>query len=49
MRFNQTAQEYNTSIRRFPTSVFAGLLGFDRKYYFEATEGAESAPEVSFD
>jgi LemA protein len=49
MRFNQTAQEYNTSIRRFPTSVFAGLLGFERKYYFEATEGAESAPEVSFD
>jgi LemA protein len=49
MRFNQTAQEYNTSIRRFPTSMVAGLLGFDRKYYFEATEGAESAPEVSFD
>ncbi len=49
MRFNQTAQEYNTSIRRFPTSMFAGLLGFERKYYFEAEEGAESAPEVSFD
>lgn len=49
MRFNQTAQEYNTSLRRFPTSVFAGLLGFERKYYFEAEEGAESAPEVSFD
>lgn len=49
MRFNQTAQEYNTSIRRFPTSMVAGLLGFERKYYFEATEGAESAPEVSFD
>lgn len=49
MRFNQTAQEYNTSIRRFPTSMFASLLGFERKYYFEAEEGAESAPEVSFD
>lgn len=49
MRFNQTAQEYNTSIRRFPTSMVAGLLGFERKYYFEATDGAESAPEVSFD
>lgn len=49
MRFNQAAQQYNTSIRRFPTSLFAGLLGFDRKYYFEATEGAENAPEVSFD
>lgn len=49
MRFNQTAQEYNTSLRRFPTSMVAGLLGFERKYYFEATEGAENAPEVSFD
>lgn len=49
MRFNQTAQEYNTSLRRFPTSMVAGLLGFERKYYFEATEGAETAPEVSFD
>lgn len=49
MRFNQSAQNYNTSIRRFPTSIMAGLLGFERKYYFEATEGAETAPEVSFD
>lgn len=49
MRFNQAAQEYNTSLRRFPTSMVAGLLGFERKYYFEATEGAETPPEVSFD
>lgn len=49
MRFNQAAQEYNTSLRRFPTNVFASLLGFERKYYFEATEGAETPPEVSFD
>lgn len=49
MRFNQAAQDYNTSLRRFPTNVVAGLLGFERKYYFEATEGAETPPEVSFD
>lgn len=49
MRFNQAAQEYNTSLRRFPTNVFASLLGFERKYYFEATEGSETPPEVSFD
>jgi LemA protein len=49
MRFNRAAQQYNTTIRRFPTSIFAGLFGFDRKYYFEAAEGAETAPEVSFD
>lgn len=49
MRFNRAAQEYNTALRRFPTNVMAGLLGFERKYYFEATEGAETPPEVSFD
>lgn len=49
MRFNRSAQEYNTSLRQFPRSMIAGLLGFERKYYFEATEGAETPPEVSFD
>lgn len=49
MRFNKAAQEYNTALRRFPTNLFASLLGFERKYYFEATEGAETAPDVSFD
>jgi len=47
-RFNQAAQDYNTYRRRFPTSVFAGVFGFDSRAYFEATEGAERAPEVDF-
>lgn len=49
MRFNRSAQAYNTTIRRFPASMFAGILGFDAKAYFEATEGAETPPEVQFD
>lgn len=48
MRFNQTAQSYNTSIRTFPSSLFAGIFGFDRKAYFEAEEGSQEAPEVNF-
>lgn len=47
-RYNDAVQEYNTSIRRFPGNLFAGLLGFDSKAYFEAEEGAEQAPEVNF-
>ncbi|TSA36149.1 MAG: LemA family protein, partial [Porphyromonadaceae bacterium] len=27
---------------------YAGLFNFDKKPYFEATEGAEKAPEVKF-
>ncbi|WP_069133439.1 LemA family protein [Rhodohalobacter halophilus] len=49
MRFNRAAQEYNTSIRRFPASMIAGIFGHQQKAYFEAVEGAERAPEVSFD
>ncbi|WP_372634891.1 LemA family protein [Fodinibius sp.] len=48
-RYNETVQSYNTDIRRFPTNLFAGMLGFDEKAYFEADEGAEEVPEVNFD
>lgn len=48
MRFNEVAREYNTYIRKFPNNLFAGILGFDQKPYFEATQGAERAPEVQF-
>ncbi len=46
--FNVTAKAYNTSIRRFPTNIVAGLFGFDKKAYFEAEAGAEKAPKVEF-
>ena len=47
-RFNKAAQGYNTVIRRFPGSMYAGMFGFERKAYFEAEAGSEKAPEVSF-
>jgi LemA protein len=47
-RFNDTAQSYNSSIRKFPTSIFASIGGFERKAYFEADQGAENAPTVDF-
>ncbi len=46
--FNEVVTEYNTKIRRFPASIFASILGFDRKIQFQAQEGAENAPEVKF-
>ena len=46
--FNDAAQAYNTSIRRFPKSIFASVFGFEKRTYFEATEGTEKAPEVKF-
>ncbi len=48
MRFNKAAQGYNTSLRKFPTSIIASIGGFDRKAYFEDEKGAEQAPTVDF-
>ncbi len=48
MKFNEAAQTYNTYLRRFPNSMFAGFLGFQKKAYFQAQQGAEKAPEVQF-
>ena len=45
-RFNEAAQELNTYIRRFPTNIWAGMFGFQKRAYFQAQEGAETAPDI---
>lgn len=46
--FNQTAQQYNMAVRRFPGNLVAKLFGFEQKPYFQAAEGAGTAPQVQF-
>ena len=48
-RFNETAKEYNTRIKRFPGNIVAGIFGFKEKPYFQTEKGAEKAPKVDFD
>ena len=48
-RFNDVVKIYNTFIRQFPRSIIANMNGFRAKQYFEATEGADKAPQVSFE
>ncbi|MGI8604035.1 MAG: LemA family protein [Verrucomicrobiales bacterium] len=48
MRFNEAAQSYNTSVKRFPTVLFARLMGFSPKPYFRSNPGAEEPPKVEF-
>jgi len=50
MRFNQTAQEFNSVRDSFPMVMVAGLFGhrFDEKAYFKAQPGAATAPQVKF-
>lgn len=47
--FNIAVQEFNSSIRRFPNTVFAGMFGFKSKGYFEAEAAASKPVEVNFD
>jgi len=47
-RFNEVVREYNTSVRKFPAVLFAGMLGFQTKPYFRSDAGTDKAPEVKF-
>jgi LemA protein len=46
--FNEIAQDFNASIRRFPGNIIAGMAGFSKKAYFEAQKEAETTPKVQF-
>jgi LemA protein len=46
--FNESVNDYNAYIRRFPTNLLVGLFGFSQKGYFQSTQGAEKAPAVQF-
>jgi LemA protein len=47
-RFNEAVKPYNTHIKTFPNSMFAGMFGFKEKAYFQAVAGAEKPVEVKF-
>ncbi|HKO13634.1 MAG TPA: LemA family protein [Acidobacteriaceae bacterium] len=48
-RYNQAVRDYNTFIRQFPNSVWAGMAGFQtNNAYFEASPASQSAPKVQF-
>jgi len=46
--FNEVTKQYNKKIRRFPSNLWAGLFGFERRNTFEAKEGSDVAPVVEF-
>ena len=47
-RFNVVAQDYNTRLKVFPTSMLAGFFHFNERPYFSAAAGADKAPVVKF-
>lgn len=48
MDYNSAVKVINAAVRRFPTVIIARLFGFGSRDYFEADEGAHSAPRVDF-
>ena len=46
-KYNKAVEKYNVAIKKFPNSLVANMAGFDEKDYFEASAGAEIAPEVN--
>ena len=47
--YNDAVKVYNQKTKTFPTVIIANLFGFKESEYFEASEGAEKVPQVSFE
>jgi LemA protein len=48
-RYNESLRDYNTYVRQFPASIWAGIAGFhENNAFFEASESARTAPTVKF-
>ncbi len=47
-KFNDATRDYNTYIQQFPKNMIAKMFDFNKKPYFQAEEGAKTAPKVQF-
>lgn len=46
--FNTAVQDYNTTLKRFPTNFVGGMFGFQVRPFFASQQGADKAPAVNF-
>jgi LemA protein len=47
-RYNEVAQQFNSSVLKFPANIVASMSGFKPKAYFKGAAGSNVAPEVNF-
>src|SRR5438132_12761095 len=47
-RYNEVAQQFNTSVIKFPANLVANTFGFKPKAYFRGAAGSNVPPEVNF-
>lgn len=46
--YNGNVRDYNIKIQVFPTNIFAGMLNFTKREFFEAAEGEKENVSVKF-
>jgi len=44
--YNAAAKAYNDAVQMFPTNLFAAVLGYRPRGYFEAPAGHDATPDV---
>ena len=44
--YNDAVQTYNLSVRKFPSNIFAGMFGFEKKSGFAADKGSEKRVNI---
>ncbi len=45
-KYNEAVQDYNKKVISFPGNLMANLFGFEKAPYYEASAGADTAPNV---
>lgn len=46
--YNDAVSKYNSSVKKFPSNIIAGMSGFSEEKYFEADVKAQEVPSVNF-
>lgn len=46
--YNNEVGNYNSTIKKFPNVIIAGIFRFEQKPYYKAAEGAKEVPKVDF-
>ena len=46
--YNDAVKAFNSTLKRFPNNLLAGMFGFEQEKYFEASEKGREVPSVNF-
>ncbi|MFN5890306.1 MAG: LemA family protein [Bacteroidota bacterium] len=46
--YNASVADFNSRVRRFPSNIFAGMFGFEKKEMFKNQAGTENRPTIDF-